>query len=672
MPTVNLTNNNDFWSTRDAGAFAVHGFGGNDNLRILTSRFVTGDLGDTLYGGDGNDFISTVGTNDQLYGEAGDDTLVAGDGNDLLDGGDGMDILDAGMGNDTLNGGAGDDTLLGGFGDDQLNGGDGNDLISDTAGNNTVDGGAGDDQIITANGNDNVLGGDGNDEITLGAGNDVANGGTGADKLFGGAGNDVLDGGPGLDADTIDGGDNVDTATYASATAGVTVTLGLVNPDGTPMAQNTIGAGIDTLSATEILTGSKFNDTLTGDGLNNILNGGDGNDILDGAGGDDGLDGGSGTDTLVGSLGADINDGGTGIDTLDYSSSPAAVTINLTDALNELGGFAEGDQLNFDLDNNGSREARTVEIIKGSGFDDTLIGDDLGVQFEGQGGNDTITGGIGIDALFGGDGNDIISGLGGNDGIDGGTGDDSLAGGDGNDTVLGQAGNDNLTGDNGNDTLQGGDGSDQLDGGAGSDTATYADSTTAVTVNIADGLPEAGGFAAGDVLTGVENITGSSFNDVLIGDAGVNQITGGSGNDIIAGGAGRDTLIATTGTTQTTAVDTFDYNSISELEGASLSTLGAWDTIFGFTGGTGMGRDLIDLHDSFASLGLSFTSSLAANQAGYWGLVGGFTISGVASSALFVDTNGGVGFGDGGEFWVAGLFGVSGANAITSSTSVIV
>ena len=111
---------------------------------------------------------------------------------------------------------------------------------------------------------------------------------------------------------------------------------------------------------------------------------------------------------------------------------------------------------------------------------------------------------------------------------------------------------------------------------------------------------------------------------------------------------------------------------MSELEVASASTIGAWDTIFGFTGGTATGRDLIDVHDLMASLGLSFANSAAAFTSGNLGLVG-VTLGGVPSSALFVDINGGVGFGDGGEFWVAGLSGVSGSllNAF-STTNVIV
>ena len=48
---------------------------------------------------------------------------------------------------------------------------------------------------------------------------------------------------------------------YASAAAGVTVSLAI--QDGVT-AQNTLGAGTDTLSGFENLTGSAFNDTLTG------------------------------------------------------------------------------------------------------------------------------------------------------------------------------------------------------------------------------------------------------------------------------------------------------------------------------------------------------------------------------------------------------------------------
>ena len=52
-------------------------------------------------------------------------------------------------------------------------------------------------------------------------------------------------------------------------------------------AQNTVGAGTDTLTTIENLTGSNFNDTLTGNTPANILNGGVGNDALAGGAGND-------------------------------------------------------------------------------------------------------------------------------------------------------------------------------------------------------------------------------------------------------------------------------------------------------------------------------------------------------------------------------------------------
>ncbi|MGV8886602.1 MAG: retention module-containing protein [Pseudomonas sp.] len=152
----------------------------------------------------------------------------------------------------------------------------------------TLTGTAGDDVLVAGTGNNVINAGDGNDVLTAGSGNNELHGGAGNDLLFSGAGNDLLDGGTG-----------VDTASYAHATAGVTVDLSLFTP------QNTVGAGTDTLAAIESLTGSNFNDTLTGDNHSNIINGGLGNDMLNGGGGNDFLIGGLGNNTLTGGSGAD-------------------------------------------------------------------------------------------------------------------------------------------------------------------------------------------------------------------------------------------------------------------------------------------------------------------------------------------------------------------------------
>ena len=103
------------------------------------------------------------------------------------------------------------------------------------------------------------------------------------DTIEGNAANNVLTGGA--------HGANGDTVSYSNALASVTVSLA------TTKAQNTSGAGKDTLTGFENLTGSDFADKLTGSAAKNLLSGGDGNDIIYG---------GSGADTLIGGTGADI------------------------------------------------------------------------------------------------------------------------------------------------------------------------------------------------------------------------------------------------------------------------------------------------------------------------------------------------------------------------------
>lgn len=76
-----------------------------------------------------------------------------------------------------------------------------------------------------------------------------------------------------------------------------------------------------------------------------------------------------------------------------------------------------------------------------------------------------------------------------------------------------------LLGGDGNDTLIGALGPDVLSGGTGTDTVSYAGSTMGVKVNLAMGSGS-GGDAAGDRLLDVENVIGSSHDDVIeVGNA---------------------------------------------------------------------------------------------------------------------------------------------------------
>ncbi|MBC6442442.1 MAG: hypothetical protein GDA53_04825, partial [Rhodobacteraceae bacterium] len=81
--------------------------------------------------------------------------------------------------------------------------------------------------------------------------------------------------------------------------------------------------------------------------------------------------------------------------------------------------------------------------------------------------------------------NDRLVGNHGNNMLDGRGGNDRLWGKGGNDTLIGGPGDDDLGGAGGDDTLEGGEGADVLDGGDGWDTATYANSREGVEVSLA-------------------------------------------------------------------------------------------------------------------------------------------------------------------------------------------
>lgn len=137
-------------------------------------------------------------------------------------------------------------------------------------------------------------------------GDDVLFGLGGDDRLYGGGGDDVLKGGAG--DDRLEGGADSDTADYAEATGGVAVSLARIG------AQDTGGAGVDTLIAVENLLGSRRDDLLTGDAVANRLRGATGDDRLFGGGDDDFLFGDGGDDVLDGGAGYDVLAGGAGID----------------------------------------------------------------------------------------------------------------------------------------------------------------------------------------------------------------------------------------------------------------------------------------------------------------------------------------------------------------------
>jgi Ca2+-binding RTX toxin-like protein len=620
-----------------------------------------------------------LGRDVYFTGSSGNDTITTSDGDDTIDGGAGNDIVYGAAGNDTIyHRDSGADTLNGGAGDDRffseggaagtINGDSGNDIIvwdgSDTA---SINGGSGTDSLyafgqifgfshnisnllitnveilyirygITAtpaqlnnfstiafsdydlgreifislysegsvNLNNQILGrsvvftgSSGNDTITTSDGDDTITGGLGADTLRGGLGNDILDGGAGLD-----------TADYSDAGAAVSVYLANL------AAQNTGGAGVDTLAGIENLTGSAFNDTLFGDDAANSMVGGSGHDVLRGGLGNDGLRGGLGNDVIDG--------GGGNADTAYYTEAASGVTVNLTLTAQQNTGGAGLDTIS------------DIENIAGSNFADVLTGSIY---------NNTLAGNAGNDAIDAGAGNDLVRGGAGDDALNGGAGVDTVSysdatsavtaslalttqqatGGGGLDTLLnfenltGSNFNDALTGDAGNNVLTGGLGNDALNGGTGGvDTAGYAEATAGVTVSLAIAGAQATGGAGTDTLTNIDALIGSAFNDTLTGDGNANQLTGGAGADTLSGGLGSDVLLGGLGNDVMDggvgASDTASYLDIGAAVTVSLALTTAQNTI-------GAGTDTLTNFENL--IGSGYGDTLSGN-AGANIIVGGY------------------------------------------------
>ena len=327
----------------------------------------------------------------------------------------------------------------------------------------------------------------------------------------------------------------------------------------------------------DVIAGSG-NDRVIGNAVANHLVGGAGNDELWGSGGDDVLEGGLDNDVLAGGAGADQLDGGAGMDTVSYSGSDEAVTVDLKTGTVK-GGHAEGDVV------------MNVENVLGSGYGDILGGDSGANQLSGSGGGDVLEGGAGADWLDGGLGADTVSYSGSGEAVtvdlEAGTGKRGHAEGDviaDVENVLGSGygdvlvgdgdanrlsgvdGDDRLSGRGGDDVLEGGAGADRLLGGAGMDTVSYSGSDEAVTVYLWKGAGERG-HAEGDVIVDVENVMGSGYRDVLVGDSDANRLFGAGGNDrllgrggddLLEGGAGADRLLGGAG------MDTVSYSGSDE------------------------------------------------------------------------------------------------------------
>jgi Ca2+-binding RTX toxin-like protein len=410
--------------------------------------------------------------------------------------------------------------------DDTLTGTSGNDIIIGLDGNDVLSGG---------NGNDLLLGGDGNDTLLGGNGSDILLGGNDDDTLDGGAGNDILVGGHGIDL-----------ARYTNATGGITanLTAGIVSG---------AGVGTDLVIGVERIRGSNFADTYNATGFKECASPAPGTSPLFNE-----FEGMGGNDTIIGN----------GFTRVSYLNATAGVTVDIAAGTGQ--GTAAGDLAGVGIDS-----FTGVNAVRGSNFDDVLLGSDnrkfSAQNFEGRVGNDFIDGRGGFDRAVYSNDNAVTAGItvhlaAGIVAGDAATGTDTLR------SVEGVRGTDfadtfDATGFTASSTNAGTDGVNErgaafneFEGMGGDDTiigngntrVSYLFALAAVTADIQAGTGHgtAPGDLAGvgtDTFTGVNALEGSNFDDLLFGSDNAPQtaenFVGGVGNDTIDGRGGFDRAV---------------------------------------------------------------------------------------------------------------------------------
>jgi hypothetical protein len=346
-------------------------------------------------------------------------------------------------------------------------------------------------------------------------------GSSGTFNNFDGAGGD----------DTIFGNGNT-RIQYSNAAAAVTVDMMLGTAHGTA-AGDASKTGTDTFSGVNSVMGSTFADTLLGSGNNETFMGLAGNDFIDGRG---------------------------GFDTAQYSNmtyTTGGISVDFA------AGTVTGDA------STGTDTLRSIESLQGTNFADTFDASNFGAinfldpalnnvgnsgtfnQFEGMGGDDTITGngntriafysasaGVTVDLAAGtaqgtaaGDialiGHDHI--IGGVNSVGGSQFGDVISGDANNNTLDGQGGNDTINGAGGSDTIIGGLGNDVIDGGTGGDMAVFTGPRSAYTITTPTaGVTQVADSVAGrdgtDTLTSVEVLQFSDGFDLVASGSFVNPI----------------------------------------------------------------------------------------------------------------------------------------------------
>jgi Ca2+-binding RTX toxin-like protein len=457
------------------------------------------------------------------FGEGGDDTIYGQRGNDSLFGGEGADRLYGGIGDDRLRGGPGDDRLSGGFGADSLDGEGGDDFArGDATVDRIGDSGGGTDILSFATG------------VTPGFPNEG--------KFFDDAGFPPPSVGRGVYVDL--GGD--------FANDGLAPSGGGVDE---PLPPETTFANF------ERVIGTPFADYIVGTADAEVFYGGGGADLIDGKGGADVAYGGAeGDGCLMVQTSNECEHATAEVDPRDpatisagvmaaQSGSGPALFLSGSDGADSIVAAYAGGEVTFTAGGNpaGSfpvSEAPDSILLAGLAGDDSLSApgfpETTSVVLLGGEAGDQLTGGATEDAIVDGAGNDSVAAGGADDAVPNNGGVDQLDAGPGEDLFISNAVCDG----------------DSLEGGDGRDNANWANFGSAVAIDLSThgaglvggaGQPSCGGGTL-TLLSGIEDIEGTSLGDVMVGDAGSNQLLGRPGGDTYHAGDGSDLILANSGT----------------------------------------------------------------------------------------------------------------------------
>ncbi|MCW5316794.1 calcium-binding protein [Nostoc sp. KVJ3] len=581
---------NDTLSGGNSGIDTIDG-GEGDDVLYVNSDVYAGII--TTFNATTNTGSITIGTNRVTYKNI-ERLNISGTtyNNDKIGGNSGNDTLSGGLGNDTLTGGAGNDRFVYYFGD-------GVDVITDFGGI-----GKGSNPSATAIASSDTLQFTG-DQFTAQNLQLTQNGNNLEITFEGSADSKVI-----LQNFKLENLDNLPATSSRPA-------IGNILFDG----QTSITDSFDVFDANSTqttlfkrntvtflnnldnnITGfDNSNDVINGQGGNDIIDGLSGNDILRGDAGNDTLIGGAGNDTLESGAGDNILDGGIGNDSLNASSSEGDNLLSGGDGNDTLDIFG-GDNSSHSLGNNtlnggagndslSASSSRGDNLLSGGDGNDTL--DISGSYYEDRGntfdtrslGNNTLNGGAGNDNLnarystgdnflSGEDGNDLLdieSSIGDNT-LNGGAGDDTfsasntkgnnlLSGGDGNDSFyLATISSDPAPSDLATQTVNGGNGNDLL-------SINYYIATKGIASTF-NATTNTGSFTADGYLVNYNNIealniSGTDYNDLIVGSNGNDTLTGGKGNDSLYGGNGTDTFAFNS---YNEGVDSlYDFNASNDL-----------------------------------------------------------------------------------------------------------